>query len=121
MEGVSNFWPAMAVPMTVKIPDPITAPMPRAVNDQGPSDFFSACSGSSESLISLSIDLHEISCLRSVRLLRSESEPGRAARAIEADLSSACRTGDEMESGPRLGPNPRSQNRDLGHPVRRSG
>ena len=84
----------MAVPMTVKIPDPITAPMPRAVSDQGPSDFFSACSGSSESLISLSIDLHEISCLRSVRLLRSESEPGRAARAIEADLSNACRAGD---------------------------
>jgi hypothetical protein len=47
----------MAVPMTVKIPDPITAPMPSAVSDQGPSDFLSACSGSSDSRISLSMDL----------------------------------------------------------------
>jgi hypothetical protein len=47
----------MAVPMTVKMPEPMTAPMPRAVRDQGPRDFFSACSGSSDSLISLSMDL----------------------------------------------------------------
>jgi hypothetical protein len=47
----------MAVPMTVKMPEPMTAPMPRAVSDHGPSDFFSACSGSSDSLISLSMDL----------------------------------------------------------------
>ena len=39
----------MAVPMTVKMPDPITAPMPSAVSDHGPSVFFSACSGSSDS------------------------------------------------------------------------
>jgi hypothetical protein len=45
------------VPITVKMPDPITAPMPRAVSDHGPRVFFSACSGSSDSLISLSIDL----------------------------------------------------------------
>ena len=38
--GVSNFCPAMAVPMTVKMPEPMTAPMPSAVSDQGPSDFF---------------------------------------------------------------------------------
>jgi hypothetical protein len=57
MAGVSNFCPAIAVPMTVKMPEPITAPMPRAVSDHGPSDFFSACSGSSESRISLSMDL----------------------------------------------------------------
>ena len=30
MEEVSNFWPAMAVPTTVKMPEPITAPMPSA-------------------------------------------------------------------------------------------
>jgi len=47
----------MAVPMTVKIPDPMTAPMPSAVSETGPSVFFSAFSGSSESEISLSIDL----------------------------------------------------------------
>ena len=47
----------MAVPMTVKMPEPMTAPMPRAVRDTGPSDFLSAVSGISDSVISLSIDL----------------------------------------------------------------
>ena len=58
IEEVSNFWPAIAVPTTVKIPEPITAPMPSAVSDHGPSVFLSRCSGSSDSEISLSIDLH---------------------------------------------------------------
>ena len=49
--------PPMAVPMTVKMPEPITAPMPSAVSETGPSVFFSAVSGASESEISLSIDL----------------------------------------------------------------
>src|SRR5215472_11444263 len=87
MAGESNFCPAMAVPMTVKIPDPITAPMPSAVSDHGPNDFFSACSGSSDSRISLSIDLQETSCLRRVLLPFSsdaepDAEPGTVARAI---------------------------------------
>jgi hypothetical protein len=47
----------MAVPMTVKMPDPTTMPMPRAVSETGPRDFLSECSGSSESEMSLSIDL----------------------------------------------------------------
>ena len=63
---MSNFSPAMAVPMTVKMPEPMTAPIPSAVSDHGPSVFFSECSGSSESLISLSIDLVANSCFRSV-------------------------------------------------------
>ena len=46
----------MAVPITVKIPEPITTPMPSAVSDHGPSVFLRLCSGASESLISLSID-----------------------------------------------------------------
>jgi hypothetical protein len=41
MEEVSNFCPAMAVPMTVKIPEPMTAPIPRAVSDTGPRVFLS--------------------------------------------------------------------------------
>jgi len=49
MEVVSNFSPAMAVPMTVKIPDPMTAPMPRAVREMGPRVFLSAVSGASDS------------------------------------------------------------------------
>jgi hypothetical protein len=46
----------MAVPMTVKMPEPITAPMPSAVSDHGPSVFLSRRSGSCESEISLSMD-----------------------------------------------------------------
>jgi len=65
----------MAVPMTVKMPEPMTAPIPRAVSDQGPRDFFSACSGSSDSLISLSMDLQANSWLGRVVLLRSLKVP----------------------------------------------
>jgi len=57
MLEVSNFSPEIAVPMTVKMPEPMTAPMPRAVSDHGPRLFLSRCSGSSDSRISLSIDL----------------------------------------------------------------
>ena len=57
MDEVSNFSPEIAVPTTVKIPEPITAPIPSAVSDTGPSVFLSACSGRSDSAISLSMDL----------------------------------------------------------------
>jgi hypothetical protein len=46
----------MAVPMTVKMPEPTTMPTPSAVSETGPSVFLSACAGSSESEISLSMD-----------------------------------------------------------------
>ncbi len=49
--------PPMAVPITVKMPEPMTAPMPSAVSETGPSVFRSALCGSSESEISLSMDL----------------------------------------------------------------
>jgi hypothetical protein len=39
----------MAVPITVKIPEPITAPMPSAVKLTQPSDFFNPTSAFSES------------------------------------------------------------------------
>ena len=55
----------MATPMTVKMPDPITAPMPSAVREIGPSVFFNACSGFSDSEISLSIDFVAKICLAS--------------------------------------------------------
>jgi hypothetical protein len=61
----------MAVPMTVKMPEPMTAPMPRAVSDHGPRVFFSECPGSSESLMSLSIDLRASSWLTSENLLEN--------------------------------------------------
>jgi hypothetical protein len=47
----------MAVPITVKIPEPTTMPMPRAVSETGPRDFLRECSGRSESEMSLSMDL----------------------------------------------------------------
>src|SRR6266487_3750689 len=68
MDEVSNFCPAMAVPMTVKIPEPITAPIPSAVSDTGPRVFFSLRSGSWESEISLSMDLQQKSWLSEVRI-----------------------------------------------------
>lgn len=55
--------PPIAVPMTVKMPEPMTAPMPRAVSDTGPSVFWRQCSGRSDSEISLSMDLVAKICL----------------------------------------------------------
>ena len=48
--------PPMAVPMTVKMPEPTTMPMPRAVSETGPRVFLRACSGNSDSEMSLSMD-----------------------------------------------------------------
>jgi hypothetical protein len=69
MDEVSNFCPAIAVPITVKMPDPITAPMPSAVSDHGPRVFLRRCSASSESEISLSMDLHAKICVARAMLL----------------------------------------------------
>jgi hypothetical protein len=68
---VSKRWPAIAVPITVKMPEPMTAPMPSAVSDQGPSVFLSARSGSSESRMSLSIDFRAKSWFRASSWLAS--------------------------------------------------
>ena len=65
MELVSYLSPAMAVPMTVKMPEPMTAPMPRAVSETGPRVFLRACSGRSDSAMSLSIDFRAKICLLS--------------------------------------------------------
>src|ERR1700751_677757 len=64
IEATLKRCPAMEVPITVKMPDPMTAPMPSAVSDTGPRDFFSAFSAHSESLMSLSIDVRAKSCDR---------------------------------------------------------
>ena len=86
ISGLSNFCPAMAVPMTVKIPEPMTAPMPSAVSDHGPSDFLRAFSGSSESRISLSMDLRANSWLGSaVLLLQPQGVPSNPLRVLAED------------------------------------
>ena len=64
--------PAAAVPVTVKIPDPMTAPMPRAVRLHGPSDFRSRLPGSSEAAISASMLL-----VRRSWLIRMQARAGR--------------------------------------------
>ena len=60
--------------MTVKMPEPMTAPMPSAVSDHGPRVFLSACSGSMESLISLSMDLRATSWLSRTLLPGKQDE-----------------------------------------------
>src|SRR5216684_2006952 len=47
--------PAAAVPVTVKMPEPITAPIPNAIKLHTPSDFLSRRSGSSEAAINASM------------------------------------------------------------------
>src|ERR1700686_1082583 len=47
--------PAAAVPVSVKMPEPITAPTPKAVRVQGPSVLRRRLSGSSEALIRASM------------------------------------------------------------------
>src|SRR5712692_8037742 len=66
MDETWSFWPAMAVPITVKIPDPMTAPIPRDVRLSQPRVFFKRRSGSSESEIN-----------RSIFLTRNSPEPTR--------------------------------------------
>jgi hypothetical protein len=56
-EAVCAGLPPMAVPITVKMPEPMTAPMPSAVSETGPRVFLSAVSGRSLSVMSLSMDL----------------------------------------------------------------
>ena len=65
----------MAVPTTVKIPEPITALMPSAVRLTQPSDFFSRRSGSSESAMSRSMLLVRKSCEPNLHLPRVPDPP----------------------------------------------
>jgi hypothetical protein len=77
----------MATPMTVKIPDPMTAPTPSAVSDTGPSVFFSACSGRSDSEISLSIDFVAKICLPSAYAPQTELvRLSRFTRHLEIEI-----------------------------------
>src|SRR5215831_12287166 len=55
MELIFSTLPAAAVPVSVKIPEPMTAPTPSAVRLQGPSVLRSRFSGSSEAAISASM------------------------------------------------------------------
>ena len=69
-EAALEVCPAIAVPITVKMPDPMTAPMPNAVSDSGPRVFFRRVSGFSESRTSLSMDFVAKICFGRAWLLR---------------------------------------------------
>jgi len=62
------------------MPEPITMPMPSAVSETGPSVLCSAFSGSSESEISLSMDLVAKICLGSGVLLEAKSFYGQRSK-----------------------------------------
>src|SRR5271157_1292728 len=83
-EGALKYSPAAAVPVSTKIPEPIMAPMPSAVSDQGPSVFFRRCPGASESEISLSMDLQQKSWLLDVRTVLF------AGGSLAADVGDKC-------------------------------
>ena len=73
MEGAWKYSPAAAVPVSTKMPEPMMAPMPSAVSDQGPSVFCRRWPGASDSEISLSIDLQQKICLSEVRMTSAGS------------------------------------------------
>src|ERR1700722_2499770 len=91
MVALGNCSPEMAVPITVKMPEPMTAPMPSAVSDHGPRVFLSACEGSAESLISLSMDL------------RAKNWLGRAGLLADAAFSYQLSAFSCFGEGCRLG------------------
>src|SRR5262249_2233578 len=70
MEEVWNFCPAMAVPMMVKMPEPMTAPMPREVRLSQPRDFLRRNSAPSQSEMSWSMFLRRKSGDDANRALR---------------------------------------------------
>jgi hypothetical protein len=58
----------------------MTAPMPSAVSETGPKVFLSRRSGSSDSQISLSMDLQQKTCLSEVRTTMVASSIGNRAK-----------------------------------------
>jgi hypothetical protein len=86
--------PEIAVPMTVKMPEPITAPMPREVSDHGPNVRLRECAGSSASRISLSMDFRASSWLRRQILLAPA-----ANRVCEGAFSQAYRQRRRRKAG----------------------
>jgi hypothetical protein len=86
--------------MTVKMPEPMTAPMPSAVSDHGPRVFLRECPGSSESRISLSMDLQAISWLGRACLLVRAGVNCCRCRRFSAGSESLCRSvHDEIPDG----------------------
>src|ERR1700723_2628892 len=88
MEDAWKYSPAAAVPVSTKMPEPMMAPMPSAVSDQGPRDLLSLFSGFSDSEISLSMDLQQKSWLSEVRMVAAGSVDGSDKRLWSPGLNS---------------------------------
>ena len=86
IDSIFSTFPAAAVPVSVKIPDPITAPMPKAVMLQGPRLLRSRCAGSSEASISASMLLVRSSWEPTLREAREADRPVPSVRR----LSGSC-------------------------------
>src|SRR5262252_2151220 len=100
MELVSNFCPAIAVPTMVKMPEPMTAPMPREVRLNQPRDFLRRSSAPSQSEISWSIFLRRKRG-EATQALRG-AHPGAAKNPLPDTKISAWTLYREMTLGARL-------------------
>src|SRR5579859_6942241 len=93
IEETCSFCPAIAVPTTVKIPEPITAPMPSDVRLSHPSDFFNRISAFSESDSSWSIFLQRNSGDATQALRFASAPPQRqpeTGRATRSEPDTQC-------------------------------
>src|ERR1700739_2184218 len=91
IEETCSFCPAIAVPTTVKIPEPITAPMPSDVRLSHPSDFFNRISAFSESDSNWSMLLQRNSG-DATQALRSHPRPGASPQLAAHPVSRRTRT-----------------------------
>src|SRR5260221_14148498 len=101
MEEVWNFCPAMAVPTIVKIPEPMTAPMPREVRLSQPKDFFNRNSAPSQSEISWSMFLRRKSD-EATQALRSSPARASGGNGMGNEMREECtamQAGDATEAG----------------------
>ena len=92
IEETCSFCPAIAVPTTVKIPEPITAPIPSEVRLNHPSDFFNRISAFSESESSWSIFLQRNSG-DATQALRSHPRPGASPQLAAPHFQSDTHCG----------------------------
>src|ERR1700676_3227239 len=94
----------MAVPITVKIPEPITAPIPSEVRLNHPSDFLSRFSGISESEMSLSMLLVRKSCGSNRHLPPCDRQKTLPCPDLGRNLRLAVITASARAAGERAAP-----------------
>src|ERR1700738_3506311 len=70
------------------MPEPMMAPIPNAVSDHGPRVFCSRCPGTSDSEISLSMDLQQNTWWSDVRTVAAGSVGGRDKAVVVSEAPS---------------------------------